>query len=1158
MAHSRQHKICPARRTAPQGFTRTAKLLSPLVLLVLLPIAVPSLHAQAQVPAPAAQSGVAPCTLAGTVTAGPARLPGVAITVTGAVEQGAATSTGTDGLYQVALPGPGQYTVGAELAAFAPVTREVTVDASCHARLDLVMTLASRVPAPVPSGGPRAGPGPVSPPSTPARSGGTSSAPPPGNRFQRVGGAGGTARGQSEQLSVTSDDAQALAEHLSLPPGFAPETMSDTVTAFGSTGQTNDLLLFGPRGDGMFGGPNGQPGTPGMPGGPGQPGQFGGMGPGGGGFGGPGGGGFGDRGGMGGPRGGLNDRLALANRLREGRLLGQLSYTVGGSPLNAAPYSLNGQPTTKPTYLQQRIAASVGGQFKIPHLFDLGSKTWFFLNYTGNHSNNAYSAYSTVPTVAERSGDFSDSPVQLLDPATGQPFEGNRIPTNRISPTSLALLNYIPLPNQPGTRQNFYYATTTDTSADDINFRFIRSFGAAADRRGGLGGPMGGGGMFGGRGGLGGGTNVNIGIHYHRQTGTQANPFPSLSGTSSQHAWDVPVSFSVTKWHITNSLRADYNRNDSETLNAFSGTTDVAGEAGIEGTSSNPFDWGVPSVSFSGFTGLQDITPSSRAARSLTLSDTMIRTIGKHNLRWGVTARGDRLDTETSTSANGAYVFTGLFTSGGTANASGADFADFLLGLPQQASIQYGPGLIRLRSRSYNAFLQDDWRLSSNLTLNVGLRYEYQSPYSEAGDHLVNLDVSPGFTAAVPVEPGQIAPYTGLVPVTILEPDRGDFAPRIGLAWRPQQQTVVRGGYGITYSSVPYLSIAQKLAAQPPFATTDTLIGSVALPLSLSDAFASAPTGTTTNNFGVDPNYRIGYVQLWNVDVQRDLNRTLMVGVSYTGSKGSDLDILRAPNRGPSGLLIPGVQAFIWESSGAESILHAMSLRIRKRLSHGVSFGGVYTLSRSRDDASSLGGGTAVVAQNDKDLGAEWALSNFNQTHRFTGNFTLELPFGSDRRWLNKDGLPNLIFGGWMLNGTVTAASGLPFTPYIAGAVSDVAGGVNGTLRANYNGQPIALADPTMLEFFNTAAFSIPPAGTFGTAGRNTIIGPASHTLNMGLMKNFPVPGTRGMTLAAQATNILNTPVWSTIDTAVNSPTFGHVTSVQPMRSVQIIARLMF
>jgi hypothetical protein len=894
----------------------------------------------------------------------------------------------------------------------------------------------------------------------------------------------------------------------------------------------------------------------GFGGGPG--GRGGNMGGFGGGPGGRGGGGMGGGQRGGGAGGRLGDRLAFANRMRQDQPHGQLSYTLGGSPLDAALYSLTGQPVNKPSYLQQRIAGSVGGQFKIPHLFDLGPRTSYFLNYTGNHSSNAYSAYSTVPTAAERAGDFSASSVQLTNPLTNLPFSNNLIPPGQINASALALMQYIPLPNQPGARQNFYYSTTNTTSADDVNFRFIRTFGTPTQRgsRGGAGG--GGGGFGGGRGGFGGGTNLNISVHFHRQETTQSMPFPSASGRSSQAGWDIPMGFSFSHWGILNQLRADYNLNNSSTTNVYANVTNVAGAAGISGVSTDPFDWGIPALSFSGFNSLGDVTPSSRHTQTISLNDAMIRTYKRHNLRWGFGLTDSHLDSRTDSSARGAFVFTGLYTGGGTATSqSGADFADFLLGMPQQASIQYGPGTERFRSQSVNAFFQDDWRVSSNFTINAGVRYEYQSPYSEATNRLVNLDVTPGFTAAAPVVAGGTGPFTGLFPITLVNPERNAFAPRISLAWRPKPKWVVRGGYGINYSSVPYLSIAQKLAGQPPFATTDTLVGTVASPLSLATALLTPSTGIT-NNFGVDPNYRIGYVQLWNVDVQRDLTQTLNVGFTYIGTHGSSLDILRAPNRGPDGTTITGVAPFIWESSGGVSTMNAGSVRVRKRLSRGIQFGGTYTYSKAFDNASSLGGGGGVVAQNDKDLAAEYGPSNFDVRHRFSGDFSLELPFGSNRRWLNREGLANEVFGGWMLNGTVSFASGTPFTARVLGAVSDVANGVNGTLRANYNGQPITISDPTITQFFNTAAFSVPAPGTFGTAGRNTIIGPGTKAFNMALMKNFTVRGLRTLSLRIQANNVLNMVVWRSINTTVNSNTFGQVTSVGQMRSVQIVLRVGF
>jgi hypothetical protein len=656
----------------------------------------------------------------------------------------------------------------------------------------------------------------------------------------------------------------------------------------------------------------------------------------------------------------------------------------------------------------------------------------------------------------------------------------------------------------------------------------------------------------------GGGANLNLSVRWHSQEGTQSAPFPSLSGRSTQSGWDIPVGFSFTRWGVVHSLRAGYNRNETRTRNAYAYVSDVAGQAGISGVSTDPFDWGVPALSFSSFSGVRDLAPSLRRTETLTAADSMMKVYKRHGFRWGVDVRRERIDSRTNSNARGSFVFTGLYAGGGTANLDGADLADFLLGYPQQAAIQYGPGLERFRSWSFNAFFQDDWRVRNDLTLNAGVRYEFQSPYTEAGNRLVNLDTNADFTAAVPVKAGEAGPYSGPYPLAIVESDANNLSPRFGFAWRADTKTTVRGGYGINYSSVPYLSVVQKLAAQPPFAETDTRLGTASVPLDLSNAFSGATNATTTNNYGVDRDYRIGYVHLWNVDVQRDVTRTLSAGAAYTGTRGASLDLLRAPNRSPTGTTITGVAPFIWQSSGARSTMHSLSGRLRKRLSQGLTLGGTYTWARSMDNASSLGGGGGVVAQNDEDLEAEWGLSSFDVRHRFSGDFSIELPFGRGRRWINRDGWLNHVVGGWMMNGTIAAASGQPFTPLVTGSVTDVANGVNGTLRADYDGTPIAIGDPTTLRFFNTSAFSIPAPGAYGSAGRNIIIGPGSFSFNMGLMKNFPVKGTRGVTLRVQASNALNTPVWGAIGTTVNAPTFGQVTSVRSMRSVQFVLRTAF
>jgi hypothetical protein len=284
----------------------------------------------------------------------------------------------------------------------------------------------------------------------------------------------------------------------------------------------------------------------------------------------------------------------------------------------------------------------------------------------------------------------------------------------------------------------------------------------------------------------------------------------------------------------------------------------------------------------------------------------------------------------------------------------------------------------------------------------------------------------------------------------------------------------------------------------------------------------------------------------------------MVLNVGYTGSKGSHLDIVRAPNRGPEGLRIPDVQPFLWESSEGSSIMHAGSVRLRRRMHNGISIGGTYTFSKSIDNASSIGGGAVVVAQNDLDLAAERGLSSFDQRHRLTADYVVELPFGTGKAFLNNPGALSKIFGDWMWSGDFTIASGTPFTARVIGDFADVARGTNGTLRANYNGLPIGLSDPTVAQWFNTAAFTVPPLGSFGDAGRNTIIGPGSVVFDMAISKTFPMKDLMGLEVRAEAFNVFNHANFTAIDTNVNSPTFGQVISVGNMRRMQFTTRFRF
>ena len=625
---------------------------------------------------------------------------------------------------------------------------------------------------------------------------------------------------------------------------------------------------------------------------------------------------------------------------------------------------------------------------------------------------------------------------------------------------------------------------------------------------------------------------------------------------------------------------------------------------GIDGVSQNPFDWGLPSLSFTNFGGLQDTNPQLLRNQTFTYSDNMIWNHGKHTFRWGGDFRRIQLNTETDSNARGSFIFTGLNTSeilGGQPTAgTGFDFADFLLGLPQQTSAQFGENNYHFRGNSWDLFAQDEWKVRGNLTLNLGVRYEYVSPFTEINNRIVNLDLSPGvlsLSAGTPAVAVVLPGQTGF-PDTLVRPDRNNFVPRVGFAWKPFSKTVVRGGYGINYNTGAYQGIVQQLAFQPPFSFTETNVlsspcttaqsaGATFCP-TLQNGFQPVQSVGITNNYAVNPNYRLGCVQIRNLDIQQQIRPTLLLNIDYTGTKGTDLDILEAPNRTATGLRIPGVQAFTFENAVGDSEANAGSVRLRKRLSQGFSIGGTYTFSKSIDDASTIGGGATSgsgsaglgaggtgagggassgsagagasnVAQNAFDLSAERGLSSFNQTHRFTADYLWELPFGHDKRWLTGNSVPRAIFGDWQWSGDWTIASGLPFTPRLLGDFSDVARGTNGTLRPDLvPGESISISNPSTGRWFNTAAFVAPPVGQYGDVRRNSIIGPPTKVFDMAFTKIFPLKESWVLEFRAQATNIFNIPQYTAIDTQVNSPTFGRVTAVGAMRAVQLTARFRF
>ena len=1079
--------------------------------------------------------------LLGRVRSGSTAIPGATVTATNsATRQKIVGWTKADGSYRLELPVVGDYSVSVLMVAFAAATQQVHVAAGTTKDLDFRLTLLSR---------------------TESLGGGSNA---------RAGGMNGGFQSLSLTSGETGDSSNAPQGSESIAPsgipvpGVPPSVSTESVAVSGSSSATN---MFGMSTDDlrnrmqdyrMQAGAGGQGG--------------GGFGPGG--FGGPGGG---RGGGFGGPPGGGGARVG---RFNFNKPHGTLYYSANTSALNAEPYSLTGAASENPGYLQQRFGVSVGGPLNIPHIYNGGSRTFYFLNYNGAYGDNLYNYLSTVPTQAERSGDFSQTlvngkPVQIYNPLTGQPFANATIPQNIINSAAQGLLQYIPLPNLPGTTQNFQYIGAATNNTSDLNFRLNQVLGkttnSGAPPPGGAPGGSGGPGGFGRR--RGPQNNLNFGFHYHSADQILTSAYPSVGGHTNTTGYDIPVGWVRSFGKLVNNFRFDFNRSSINTTNLYAYTTDITGQLGITGVSQMPFTWGLPNLSFTHYGGISDVLPVNNRNQTWTLTDSMIWSHGKHTVRWGGDFRRIQINTQTDSNPRGSFVFTGAYTSqfvnGQPVAGTGYDFADFLLGAAQQTSLQYGYDRYYFRGNSWDLYVQDEWRVRGNLTINAGLRYEYVSPLSESNNRIVNLNTNPTFTEVAPVFPNQVGSVSGQhYPVTLVNPDRNNFAPRIGIAWKAAKNTVVRAGYGINYNTAAYQNIVQNMAFQPPFSNTQTNVASAANVLTLQNGFPGS--AGITNNYGIQLNYGLGYVQIWNLDIQQQITRSLLINIDYTGTKGTRLDVLTAPNSTASGLLIPTVQPYYFESSVGDSTANAGSLRVRKRLTEGVSLGGTFTWSKSLDDASTIGAGSSivsangriigvtVVAQNAFDLSAERGLSSFDQEFRFTGDWLWELPFGKGRRWLSSEGLKQDFLGGWQWSGDWTIASGLPFTPRMIGSLANVNSGVNGTLRGDVTGLPVNIANPGIDRWFNTAAFVPPPAGQYGDARRNSIIGPGQVLFDMALTKMIPLKESRNLELRFAANNIFNHPIYSAIDTVLNSPTYGRVISVSAMRSVLMTARFRF
>jgi len=720
------------------------------------------------------------------------------------------------------------------------------------------------------------------------------------------------------------------------------------------------------------------------------------------------------------------------------------------------------------------------------------------------------------------------------------PFPGNIIPTDRIDPIARKYLDdYEPLPNRSGNNSANYLDTTPSTNDHDaISARIDHQF-----RRGGL--------LFG---------RYTI----NDERGGIGGNFPLRPTSEKLRAQQVVLGHTLAGSSWSNELRASFTRLRLFDVPLSAGQENVAASLGIANPSDDPFTFGLPFFFVSNFSTVTDdpTLPQIQRDNTWALSETFSHVRGRRTLKAGFNWVHFQFNYRQSNRVRGQYNYNGAYTGNGVDPGSGDALADFLLGFPQSTQHSVGDSQAYLRQNSYGAFVQQDWRVTDRFTLNMDLRYEYFSPYTEARNRLLNLDYS-----NVPQPPGLVSVNSAS------EPNRTDFAPRVGLAWRlpgffsSGGDTVFRAGYGVYFS--PELAIeSYDLVLNGIRNEMNTADGLKTPILTTRDGFPITSTTGFPSFFGVDRHLGTPYVQQWNAGFQRELPGAVLFEAAYLGTKGTHLGRSRRFNTAlhtetgenldprPGDLqslrTFPSLGTLFQFQHSSGSSYHSLQLKAEKRFRKSLSFLASFVWSKAIDDASTVVPGLfdSSAAQDERNLRLERGLSAFNVGRRVSAGLVYALP--GPRTW-------NRLLGGWELSGIVTVQDGTPLDPI--DVVTDSANAGTFTRPNIVPGQSISLppSQRTPERWFNTAAFTTPPPYQFGNAGRNIIPGPGNELIDLALQKRVRLTERWGLSLRAETFNVFNHPnLGFPAPYPDTGPFFGRILLSGEPRRLQFAARLEF
>lgn len=911
---------------------------------------------------------------------------------------------------------------------------------------------------------------------------------------------------------------------------------------------------------------------------------------------------------------------------------------------------VNNRPACAPPFNQNQFGFTFGGPMALIPSGRGDSRTFFFLNYEGFRRVRGAAGLHEVPTPAQRNGNFAQNLLntqagtdalgrqwlrgQIFDPFSSrevivggrsrfvrEPFPGNIIPRSRFDPVAARIIadtEFLPLPNAPGAPtangnvvDNFVDGRSNRNSFDQGNIRIDHQF-TPND-------------TFYGR------FTANDSPDYNPRS------FPGFGSNNDQRNLHGTLSYTkVLTPTVINELRFGYQGwfqlADAERKVNW---IEKFGIQGLDHAKNDPAIQGSPSISITGYTTLGDDggLPLRRRNNTFQLIENLSFNKGRHFMKAGFEVRRVRENVIRAQVTRGDFAFSNAQWTGidGVGN-TGHTFANFLLGLTRQKSRRISDFATRLRATEYGAFFQDDLKATPNLTLNIGLRYMLYIPPKDTRDRIstfvhpqrcpsfeacgANLTINSPYVPFWGIAEGQAREFNApALPRSLSPVDKRNFGPRFGFAYKllGSNKTVVRGGYGIFYDTVPML-LTEDTIENWPFVIEDQQdIGLFQNGLPPAEGFFGflipnpglqgpiAPFFPGPNVYS--PDFRNAYVQSWNFGIQRELPGNMVFEAAYVGTKGTRLNRRENTNTaeplGPravwgnltnnprvpdnigngrnqfrrlvplavqNGVIVPLSNVFETTST-AFSTYHSLQLRGEKRFSHGLTFISTYTWSKAISDASGFtGGGNNGTGNRIQDIfnkKADKGLADLDHRHRFTTAAIYELPFGKGKRFASgvSTGWDRLI-GGWALDGILSLQSGYPITVRRAGDPGSM--GTDGALRPDILCAPnLPRGQQTVEKFFKTECYASPESLVsgdvrYGTAGRSTATGPGIIGLDLSVRKITAITERFRSEFRAEFFNAPNHPNFGLPVRDLGNASFGRVTSTADPRILQFALKILF